>query len=232
MSPAQNLHSKSTGPRTPEGKKTSSLNALRHGLTGRVVVMPHEDLNAYQAFCKELIADLAPETPVESQYAQAFCDTQWRLNRALSIEDSMIALGHYEAAGETDAGHPEIHAAFTAARVFRGDSKAFVNLSLYEQRLQRTLKESLRKLQELQANRSAARQLELDGAVARGNLLTMKGQACEADTDSVPAGGNARFVCSSVEIDDTAQLGRNVISHFPQGHSNFTDAHDAVARNR
>ena len=30
----------STGPRTQIGKKTSSLNALRHGLTSRVVVLP------------------------------------------------------------------------------------------------------------------------------------------------------------------------------------------------
>jgi hypothetical protein len=50
----------STGPRTPEGKERSSHNALRHGLTGRIVVLPSEDLNVYHAFCKELMADLAP----------------------------------------------------------------------------------------------------------------------------------------------------------------------------
>jgi hypothetical protein len=40
----------STGPRTEIGKKTSSLNALRHGLTSRIVVLPTEDLAAYQRF--------------------------------------------------------------------------------------------------------------------------------------------------------------------------------------
>ena len=53
---------RSTGPRTPEGKHKSCLNALRHGLTGRVVVLPGEDIEVYQAFCQELMADLLAVT--------------------------------------------------------------------------------------------------------------------------------------------------------------------------
>ena len=103
MSPVESTpQTKSTGPRTPEGKAIASHNALRHGLTGRVVVLPTEDMNAYRAFCKELMADLAPETALERQYAQTFCDTQWRLNRARSYEDSMLALGHFEHADSLD----------------------------------------------------------------------------------------------------------------------------------
>ncbi len=137
MSPAPLTQhpSKSTGPRTEEGKRKSALNATRHGLTGRTVVMPYEDMEAYHTFCEELFEDLAPETPLEKQYAQTFCDTQWRLNRARSIEDSMYALGHFEAAGQIETEHPQVHAALTAGRVFRDDSKSFANLSLYEQRL-------------------------------------------------------------------------------------------------
>jgi len=134
------------------------MNALRHGLTGRTVVMPNEDMAAYQAFCKELFDSLAPATPVENQFAQTFCDTQWRLNRIRSIEDSMFALGHFEPASNIDVNHPEAHAALTAARVFRDDSKSFVNLSLYEQRLQRILTNSLHQLQQLQTERIAQRQ--------------------------------------------------------------------------
>lgn len=159
MSPAESTpQPRSTGPRTPEGKAVSSYNALRHGLSGRVVVLPTEDMNVYRAFCAELMADLAPETAIERQYAQTFCDIQWRLNRARSYEDSMLALGHFEGASIPGIDHPGIDAALTAAKVFRENSKAFVNLSLYEQRLQRAQKEALRQLEELQIKRRAAHQ--------------------------------------------------------------------------
>jgi hypothetical protein len=201
MSPAESTsQSKSTGPRTSTGKERSSHNALRHGLTGRIVVLPSEDLAVYQAFCKELMADLAPETPVERQYAQTFCDTQWRLNRARSLEDSMLALGHFEGATIPGIERPEIEAALTAAKVFRHDSKSFMNLTLYEQRLERIKKESLSQLQELQTNRIAARKAALDEAVALRNLHKMKGEPFAVD-----AGADAnQFVFSTTEIEREA----------------------------
>ncbi len=112
--------SKSTGPRTEAGKQKSAMNALRHGLTGRTIVMPSEDMTAYRAFCKELFDSLAPATPVENQLAQTFCDTQWRLNRIRSIEDNMFALGHFESASDIDVEHPEAHAALVFRAVRSG----------------------------------------------------------------------------------------------------------------
>jgi hypothetical protein len=61
---------RSTGPASPKGKVRSSLNALRHGLTARVVVLPSEDLNAYQAFSKEIVDSLDAQTPIERQFAR------------------------------------------------------------------------------------------------------------------------------------------------------------------
>jgi hypothetical protein len=199
MSPATIAEptSKSTGPRTEEGKKRSAMNATRHGLTGRTVVMPYEEMEAYHLLCKELFESLAPETPLERQYAQTFCDTQWRLNRALSIEDSMYALGHFEAAGQIETDHPQVHAALTAARVFRDDSKSFVNLSLYEQRLRRTLDKSLKQLQELQAARRAQQQA---AAPAIEEVET---------TQETPQPPTRQFVFSNPEIE--AELHRRLL---------------------
>src|SRR5580658_1269846 len=86
----------SNGPNSDRGKQRSSQNALRHGLTGRSVVLPTEDMEAYQAFTKELVDSLNPVTPMERQFAQTVADTQWRLNRARTFEDGMIAKGNFD----------------------------------------------------------------------------------------------------------------------------------------
>src|SRR5580658_2333060 len=165
----------STGPRTEAGKKISSQNAIRHGLTSRVVVLPTEDLDAYNAFSGEYLASLAPETFPERQCAQTIIDTQWRLNRLRSLEEGMLALGHQSPVGQMDYGYPEIHAALTAATVFLEHSQAFVNLSMHEQRLYRLLTTAQKSLEEMKSKRIATRQAELDAAVALHNLNKMLG---------------------------------------------------------
>ena len=156
---------KSKGATSPQGKARSAMNALRHGLTARVVVLPSEDMDAYQAFSKEIVDSLDAQTPVERQFAQTVADNQWRINRIRSIEDGMLGLGHFEAAGDFDCPSAQIHSAMTAARAFRNDSKSFVNLSIYEQRLHRSMKEALRQLKELQAERRECRKAEMDDAL-------------------------------------------------------------------
>jgi hypothetical protein len=72
---------RSTGPKTDTGKQTSSLNALRHGLTGQVDLMPAEDREAHDKFCAAIVADLAPAGALETQFAQSIAEDNWRLNR-------------------------------------------------------------------------------------------------------------------------------------------------------
>ncbi|HEY3826315.1 MAG TPA: hypothetical protein VGL82_17235 [Bryobacteraceae bacterium] len=52
------------------------MSALRHGLTARVVVLPTEDMAAYQVFSQEIVDSLDAQTPVERQFAQTITDNQ------------------------------------------------------------------------------------------------------------------------------------------------------------
>jgi hypothetical protein len=166
---------KSKGATSPTGKARSSMNALRHGLTARVVVLPTEDMDAYKAFAKEIVDSLDAQTRVERQFAQTVADNQWRINRIRSIEDGMLGMGHFEAAGDFDCPSAQIHSAMTAARAFRNDSKSFVNLSIYEQRLHRSMKDSLRQLRELQTERREREKTEMDDAIRLLKTQQMKG---------------------------------------------------------
>src|SRR6202167_2843395 len=174
-----------TSGRTLEGKARSSMNALRHGLTARVVVLPSEDMDAYQTFSKEIVDSLDAQTPVERQFAQTVADNQWRINRIRSIEDGMLGMGHFEAAGNFDCPSSEIHSAMTAARAFRDDSKSFVNLSIYEQRLHRSMKEALRQLRELQTERRDRCKTEMDNAIRLLKTQKMKGNFVYASAEIV-----------------------------------------------
>jgi len=182
-----------SGPPASSGRVRSSMNALRHGLTARVVVLPSEDMAAYHAFSREIVDCLDPQTPVERQFAQTVADNQWRINRIRSIEDGMLGMGHFEAAGDFPTDNTEIHSAMTAARAFRDGSKAFVNLSIYEQRLHRSMKEALRQLKELQTERRERRKTEMDDAIRLLKTQQMKG------LPYVP--NETEFVYASAEIE-------------------------------
>jgi len=65
----------SRGPRTEAGKKASSMNALRHGLTAR----------ANDQSGSRIESSLHPETAEERRLAQSVAGDHSRLNRARSI---------------------------------------------------------------------------------------------------------------------------------------------------
>src|SRR5579864_2901030 len=84
---------KSTGPRTAAGKQRSSLNALRHGLTGQTIVLPTEDHAAYQRHSQSFLTEYKPSGATETQLVQSLLDTSWQLNRAAAVETNLFSLG-------------------------------------------------------------------------------------------------------------------------------------------
>src|SRR5713101_6856030 len=137
---------KSTGPRTEAGKQRSSLNALRHGLTGQTVVLPSDDLIAYQRHCQQLHDQYHPKNPMEVQLTQAVADLSWRLNRITAIETNMLTLGITEHSSSVDTENDQVHNALAMTKAFREQSQPFANLSLYEHRLSLRFDKALKQL--------------------------------------------------------------------------------------
>lgn len=146
---------KSTGPRTPAGREAVSINALKHGLTGSFRLLPGEDPAIHQAFCRELIAELAPASTFELSLAQTIVNDVWRLNRAGAIETNMFAVGVIE--DDPDPEHSaDMQVALAGARTFLNHVGKFGVLSLYEQRLNRAIRNNQMELREIQAERRKA----------------------------------------------------------------------------
>jgi hypothetical protein len=72
---------KSTGPNTPEGKAAVSMNALRHGLRARTVVLPGENGEEFTQLCDDLEVEWHPQSRTEQFYVEQMAVSQWKLTR-------------------------------------------------------------------------------------------------------------------------------------------------------
>jgi hypothetical protein len=82
----------STGPVTEEGKRRSSQNAVRHGLTAETVITALEDAEDYAAFETAVTADYDAQTAVERELVLRLASLLWRLRRATAIEAGLFRI--------------------------------------------------------------------------------------------------------------------------------------------
>jgi hypothetical protein len=73
---------KSTGPRTPEGKARSRLNAVTHGMTGQTRILPGEDADEFDRRLACWTASLQPCNAFEAEMVRQAVESSWRLDRA------------------------------------------------------------------------------------------------------------------------------------------------------
>ena len=82
---------KSTGPRTIEGKKRSAANAIKHGLRAEIVVLPTEDVAAFEASRDAWIADWQPASEAAATLVERAVAGAWRLRRCVRLETDRLA---------------------------------------------------------------------------------------------------------------------------------------------
>src|SRR3954470_20990556 len=75
----------SSGPTSSEGKAKVSHNALKTGLTGRPILLPTDDIAAYQAHVERMFKQFSPLEDEEKRLTQSLADTLWRLERIPSL---------------------------------------------------------------------------------------------------------------------------------------------------
>ena len=92
----RNNAQKSTGPKTSAGKDVAKLNAVKHGLHARNVVLrgqhDNERMREFQKLHQRYWDHYAPAGPVEEMLVERIVTTYWRLHRVLISERGEIAL--------------------------------------------------------------------------------------------------------------------------------------------
>jgi hypothetical protein len=100
---------KSTGPKTPEGKRRSRINAFRHGLTAETVIGILEDADEYKAFEAEIITGSSPCSSIEHSLASRLASLLWRMRRATAIESGLFETQAQPLRQQPASNDPHVH---------------------------------------------------------------------------------------------------------------------------
>jgi hypothetical protein len=177
-------------PKTETGTQRTRLNAYKHGLTGQIHLFTPEEHAAFEKHCQSIVEALAPVGTLEHGLAHSIAEDKWRLNRARAIESGIFALGQIadeaEPNDQSEIDQPEIIQPLSQARTWLADGKHIQLLSLYQQRIERSIERNMAELRTLRAERQAARDQALAEALLLAQLAQSKGEKYDAAADFPP----------------------------------------------
>jgi hypothetical protein len=79
-----------TGPRTAQGKKRSTLNAIKHGLLSKTGLLQDESRVEYDVLLDGLLEDFQPQGKLETVLVESLATVLWRKRRLLQAETAEI----------------------------------------------------------------------------------------------------------------------------------------------
>ncbi|MEP1143697.1 MAG: hypothetical protein ABJH52_08255 [Henriciella sp.] len=81
---------RSTGPKTTAGKRTSSMNAMKHGVFAKELVTDCEDQKLFDQLLDRLISELSPTTQIQFSLVEGIAASMWRQRRLAVAEKKWI----------------------------------------------------------------------------------------------------------------------------------------------
>jgi hypothetical protein len=154
----------STGPKSSEGKAKSCLNAVKTGLTGRTVLLPSEDAEAYQQHVEDWFQELRPVGVREAALAQSLADNSWRVLRIPALEMGIYAFGRIQFANQFDQEALSLRPGLIELHTFLAYEKQLRNLQLQFARLHRQSEKDTAELRRLQEERRRKEKENLETA--------------------------------------------------------------------
>jgi hypothetical protein len=145
---------KSTGPKTPEGKRTVSQNPVQHGLLAANPVCLPEEQEEHGQFVADMCNQWRAQGFSERLALDRLIDCAWRLRRVTKIETSLLLRNRQKIAEESADGQAADRALGGA---YLKANQCFVNLSRHERQIERSYQAAHHELQCLQYARAMDR---------------------------------------------------------------------------
>jgi hypothetical protein len=160
----------SQGPSTPEGRAKSSRNALKHGLSATVhTVLAFESQPTYTANEDAWVQNLMPADPVELRLVIQIANIQWRLERLVKMETSLLNLAlcdNFEHTLSTYAHIDDVGALAAAWSKSAGQGNGLDLLRRYLATLQSQFNATFKTFEKLEARRRDPRRVrEIDNPI-------------------------------------------------------------------
>ena len=83
---------KAAGTKSPAGIQKSSQNSLKHGLTGKAIVLTNEYQEKFDEFHQAYVHEFQPESTVEMDLIDQMVSAQWRLRRIWRMQTAALDL--------------------------------------------------------------------------------------------------------------------------------------------
>lgn len=157
---------KSHGPVTPEGKQTSALNAIRHALLSKTVVLTNESENRFQQVFQSYIDQFQPFGDIEMDLVEEMAVAKWNQRRGWTIQTATLDHRMDRQDAELKAQFERIDQATRLSIAFSAeanDSKGLALLLRYEGTHRRTYDKASNHLLLLQAIRKQAEEISTAG---------------------------------------------------------------------
>jgi hypothetical protein len=167
---ANRENAKKGGVKTQQGKAAVRLNALKHGLLCKDVLLQDEDEDALAELRERLIAELCPQGELEHMLVDRIVSCYWRLGRAIKVETMFIQARLNECGPELYLDEPKAWGKVTNQELHM--RKAWLNLNRYETAIERQLYKALHELERRQMARLGAQPtapIAIDLDVSRQN---------------------------------------------------------------
>jgi len=83
---------KAAGAKSPAGIQQSAKNSLKHGLTGKAVVLTNESQSHFEELHQTYVQEFQPESGVEMDLIDQMVAAQWRLRRIWRMQTAALDL--------------------------------------------------------------------------------------------------------------------------------------------